>query len=57
MAPPMLALLTEAGAAVTGQRFIAVEWDERLGIDPRLNLTRQPPGLNLPSHFKVRQRA
>jgi NAD(P)-dependent dehydrogenase (short-subunit alcohol dehydrogenase family) len=34
MAPPMLALFTEAGAAVTGQRFIAVEWDESLGIDP-----------------------
>jgi NAD(P)-dependent dehydrogenase (short-subunit alcohol dehydrogenase family) len=34
MSPPMLALFTEAGGAVTGQRFIAVEWDESLGTDP-----------------------
>jgi len=34
MSPPMLALFTEAGDKVTGQRFIAVEWDESLGTDP-----------------------
>ena len=34
MSPPMLALFTEAGGKVTGQRFIAVEWDESLGTDP-----------------------
>jgi NAD(P)-dependent dehydrogenase (short-subunit alcohol dehydrogenase family) len=34
MSPPMLALFTEAGRTVTGQRFIAVEWDESLGTDP-----------------------
>jgi NAD(P)-dependent dehydrogenase (short-subunit alcohol dehydrogenase family) len=34
MSPPMLALFTETGGAVTGQRFIAVEWDESLGTDP-----------------------
>lgn len=27
MAPPMLGLFTEAGATVTGQRFLAVDWD------------------------------
>jgi hypothetical protein len=58
MAPPMLALFTEAGAAVTGQRFIAVEWDERLGIDP----AAQPHALaawpQLAKPFsKMRQRA
>ena len=34
MSAPMLGLFTEAGGAVTGQRFIAVEWDESLGTDP-----------------------
>jgi hypothetical protein len=34
MSPPMLALFTEAGGKVTGQRFIAVEWDQSLGSDP-----------------------
>jgi NAD(P)-dependent dehydrogenase (short-subunit alcohol dehydrogenase family) len=34
MSPPMLALFTEAADKVTGQRFIAVEWDQSLGIDP-----------------------
>lgn len=34
MSPPMLGLFTEAGGKVTGQRFIAVEWDESLGTDP-----------------------
>jgi NAD(P)-dependent dehydrogenase (short-subunit alcohol dehydrogenase family) len=34
MSAPMLGLITEAGGAVTGQRFIAVEWDESLGTDP-----------------------
>jgi NAD(P)-dependent dehydrogenase (short-subunit alcohol dehydrogenase family) len=34
MSAPMLALFTEAGGKVTGQRFIAVEWDESLGSDP-----------------------
>jgi NAD(P)-dependent dehydrogenase (short-subunit alcohol dehydrogenase family) len=34
MYAPMLGLFTEAGGAVTGQRFIAVEWDESLGSDP-----------------------
>jgi NAD(P)-dependent dehydrogenase (short-subunit alcohol dehydrogenase family) len=33
MSAPMLGLITEAGGAVTGQRFIAVEWDESLGTD------------------------
>jgi hypothetical protein len=52
------ALFTEAGAAVTGQRFIAVEWDESLGIDP----AAQPHALaawpQLAKPFsKMRQRA
>ena len=34
MSAPMLGLFTEAGGAVTGQRFIAVEWDESVGTDP-----------------------
>jgi NAD(P)-dependent dehydrogenase (short-subunit alcohol dehydrogenase family) len=34
MSAPMLGLFTEAGGKVTGQRFIAVEWDESLGTDP-----------------------
>ena len=34
MAAPMLGLFTEAGGAVTGQRYIAVEWDDALGTDP-----------------------
>jgi NAD(P)-dependent dehydrogenase (short-subunit alcohol dehydrogenase family) len=34
MSAPMLSLFTEAGGKVTGQRFIAVEWDESLGTDP-----------------------
>ena len=34
MAAPMLGLFTPAGDKVTGQRFIAVEWDEKLGADP-----------------------
>ncbi len=34
MAPPIVGLFTEAGGAVTGQRFIAANWDESLGADP-----------------------
>jgi len=34
MCDPMLGLFTEAGGKVTGQRFIAVEWDAALGTDP-----------------------
>lgn len=34
MAAPMLGLFTQAGGAVTGQRYIAVDWDESLGADP-----------------------
>jgi NAD(P)-dependent dehydrogenase (short-subunit alcohol dehydrogenase family) len=34
MAAPMLGLFTPAGDTVTGQRFIAVEWDEKLGTNP-----------------------
>lgn len=34
MSDPMLGLFTEAGGKVTGQRFIAVEWDAALGTDP-----------------------
>src|SRR6202012_3055843 len=33
MSPPMLGLFTEAGGKVTGQRFIAVEWDSNFGTD------------------------
>jgi NAD(P)-dependent dehydrogenase (short-subunit alcohol dehydrogenase family) len=28
MAPPMLHLCSEAGGAITGQRFVAAHWDE-----------------------------
>ncbi|CAM5775318.1 3-phenylpropionate-dihydrodiol/cinnamic acid-dihydrodiol dehydrogenase [Labrys miyagiensis] len=34
MAAPILGLFTDAGAAVTGRRFIAVEWDPARGADP-----------------------
>lgn len=34
MAPPTLGLLTEAGGHVTGQRFLAVDWDATLGANP-----------------------
>lgn len=34
MAPPMLGLFTDAGAAVTGRRFLAVAWDLAKGTDP-----------------------
>jgi 3-oxoacyl-[acyl-carrier protein] reductase len=34
MVPPTLGLLTEAGGRVTGQRFLAVDWDESKGTDP-----------------------
>jgi NAD(P)-dependent dehydrogenase (short-subunit alcohol dehydrogenase family) len=34
MAPPMLGLFTEAGGRVTGQRFLAVDWDASRGTDP-----------------------
>jgi NAD(P)-dependent dehydrogenase (short-subunit alcohol dehydrogenase family) len=34
MTAPVLGLFTDAGGAVTGQRFIAVEWDEALGTNP-----------------------
>lgn len=34
MAPPTLGLLTEAGARVNGQRFLAVDWDRSKGTDP-----------------------
>jgi len=34
MSAPMLGLFTDAGGKVTGQRFIAVEWNESLGNDP-----------------------
>ncbi len=34
MCDPMLGLFTEAGGKVTGQRFIAIEWDAARGTDP-----------------------
>jgi NAD(P)-dependent dehydrogenase (short-subunit alcohol dehydrogenase family) len=34
MIAPILGLLTGAGDAVTGERYIAVEWDDTLGTDP-----------------------
>ncbi len=40
MTAPILGLLTEAGGAVTGERFTAVEWDEALGPDPTVQKHR-----------------
>ena len=34
MSDPMLGLFTEAGSKITGQRFIAVEWNPTVGTDP-----------------------
>lgn len=34
MAPPTLGLLTELGGHVSGQRFLAVDWDPAVGTDP-----------------------
>lgn len=34
MAAPTLGLLTEIGGQVTGQRFLAVDWDPAVGVDP-----------------------
>ena len=44
MAPPMLHLASDAGAAVTGMRFVAAKWDSSLAVADAMAASGAPAG-------------
>jgi hypothetical protein len=44
MAPPMLHLCTEAGGAITGQRFVAAHWDPAVPVAEAIARSGAPAG-------------